>query len=480
MTSLASRLEEHLHPERMRVLRVCAGVAERRDIDLYLVGGAVRDTMLAPATPTTPSPPSSDTGTGTGIGDTGTPDLDIAGPSIDRGFASEVAEALGGRFVASSAFGTYKLIVPNAATPETAESKVDPASGADIEIDLVTSRSETYAEPGALPDVSPGSVADDLARRDFSVGAMCMVLAPPTGSDMTWGDLIDPFDGEGDIERKLIRVLHPESFIDDPTRIFRAVRYGARLGFGLETGTGKLLRSALGYIQRLSGDRVRHELERIFDEAQPGEILAWAQEMGVLKAVFEEMGADADVLVTAKFPAGEDGRDAWAGLLAYPVPPQRSQALSKRLNLGSRTGRVVRDVAGICFGFHGLRSGLARKSEIYSFLSYRTEAAIRACAAATEDETLRVALNIYLDELIDVEPSLTGHDIQEMGVPQGPVVGQLLRQLLYARLDGEVTTPEQERAFVQSRLGLISEPQASEPHSAGPHPETGPAPGPEL
>jgi len=445
MTSLASRLEEHLHPERMRVLRVCAGVAERRAIDLYLVGGAVRDTMLAPARP------SFDTGTGTG--DTGTPDLDIAGPGVDRGFVSEVAEALGGRFVASSAFGTYKVIVPGAATPQATDEETETSDCPEIEIDLVTSRSETYAEPGALPEVTPGSVADDLARRDFSIGAMCMVLAPPTGSDLTWGDLIDPFDGEGDIERKLIRVLHPESFIDDPTRIFRAVRYGARLGFGLETGTDKLLRSALRYIERLSGDRVRHELERIFDEPQPGEILAWAQEMGVLKATFEEMGGDAEVLVAAKFPSGEDGRDAWTGLLAYPVPPQRSQALSKRLNLGSRTGRVVRDVAGIRYGFHGLRSGLTRRSEIYSFLSYRSEAAIRACAAATEDETLRVALDVYLDELIDVEPSLNGHDLQEMGVPQGPVVGQLLQQLLYARLDGEVTTPQGERQFVQSRLG---------------------------
>jgi tRNA nucleotidyltransferase (CCA-adding enzyme) len=450
MTSLASRLEERLHPERMRILRVCAGVAERRDIDLYLVGGAVRDVMLAPES---------------GAGHTDVPDIDMAGPGVDRGFAGEVAEALGGQFVASSAFGTYKLIVPDTATPQTQDGELLKADGATIEIDLVTSRSETYAEPGALPDVSPGSVADDLARRDFSVAAMCVVLAPPTGSDMTWGDLIDPFDGEGDIERKQIRVLHPGSFIDDPTRIFRAVRYGARLGFGLEPGTGKLLRSALSYIEKLSGDRVRHELERIFDESQPGEILAWAQEMGVLKATFEEMGGDADVLATAEFPSGEDGHDAWTGLLAYPVPPQRSQALSKRLNLGSRTGRVVRDVAGIRFGFHGLRSGLARRSEIYSFLSYRSEAAIRACAAATEDETLRVALNVYLDELIDVEPLLTGHDIQEMGVPQGPVVGQLLRQLLYARLDGEVATPQDERLFVRSRVELSSGPHLADPKS---------------
>jgi tRNA nucleotidyltransferase (CCA-adding enzyme) len=429
MTSLASRLEELLHPDRMRVLRVCAQVAERRAIDLYLVGGVVRDALGADGSEFRP----------------GDPDIDIAGPGVDRGFASEVADVLGGRFVASSAFGTYKLIAPVNDGPE----------GAEIEIDVVTSRSETYAEPGALPVVTPGSVADDLARRDFSVGAMAMVMAPPTGSEIAWGDLIDPFDGEGDVSRKLIRVLHPKSFADDPTRIFRAVRYAVRLGFELETNTGALLEDALAHIDRLSGDRVRHELERIFDEPAAGRMLVRAQELGVLRAVFAEMGGAPRALISGNFPDGPDGtggRDAWTGLLAYPVPPARSRALSKRLNLGSRAGRVIRDVAGIRYGFHGLRSGLDRRSEVYSFLSYRSEPAIRACAAATEDETLRLALNLYVDELVGVTPSLTGDDLMEIGVPQGPDVGRLLRELLYARLDGDITSIDEERAFVRASL----------------------------
>ncbi len=422
MTSLASRLEDLLHPDRMRILRVCSEVAERRGIDLYLVGGAVRDVMLSHAPLD--------------------PDIDMAGPGVDSSFASEVADELGGRFVASSAFGTHKLIAPDAAAGE----------GAETEIDLVTSRSETYLEPGSLPEIAPGSVADDLARRDFSIGAMCMVMAPPTGSDMTWGDLIDPFDGEGDVRRKLIRVLHKESFVDDPTRMLRAVRYSVRLGFELESGTAALLAEALRYVDRVSGDRVRHELERIFDEVAPGETLATAQSLGVLGAVFAEMGGEPDALISAGFPSGQEGWDAWMGILAYSVPPQRSQALSKRLNLGSHTGRVVRDVAGIRYGFHGLRSGLAGRSEIYSFLSYRSEAAIMACAAATEDEALRSALTLYLGELVGTAPSLTGDDLIEMGVPQGPNVGRLLRELLYARLDGNITSPEDERRMVQSRL----------------------------
>ncbi len=440
MTSLASRLEDLLRPDRMRILRACSDVAERRAIDLYLVGGVVRDALDAPGSAKD----------GPEIGP-GAPDIDIAGPGVDCGFASAVADALGGRFVASSAFGTYKLIAPVS----------DPSQGTEIEIDLVTSRAEAYPEPGALPVVAPGSVADDLARRDFSIGAMAMVMAPPVGSEMVWGDLIDPYDGDGDVSRKLIRVLHQASFEDDPTRIFRAVRYAIRLGFELESNTEALLRDALTHMDRLSGDRVRHELERIFDEPGAGPMLMRAQELGVLGAVFAEMGGAADALVSANFPDGPDGtggRDAWTGLLAYPVPPERSQALAKRLNLGSRTGRVVRDVAGIRYGFHGLRSGLQRRSEVYSFLSYRSEAAIRACAAATQDETLRAALNLYVEELVGVTPELTGEDLLEMGVVQGPNVGRLLRALLYARLDGDITSLDEERAFV--RAPLNSRPEA--------------------
>ena len=409
----------------MRILKACADVAAGRGLDLYLVGGAVRDVVLG-RVPLDP-------------------DIDMAGPGVDRGFASDVAEALGGRFVASSAFGTYKLVVPDAAVGERGDR-------AEIEIDLVTSRSETYAEPGALPEVSPGTLADDLSRRDFSIGAIAMVMAPPMGSEMTWGDLIDPFDGEGDLSRKLVRVLHPNSFADDPTRIFRAVRYAVRLGFELESTTATRLEDGLRYIDRLSGDRVRHELERIFVEERAGEVLGYARELGVLGAVLPEMGGDDAPLTSAEFPDGPDGWDAWIGLLAYPVPPGRTQALVARLNLGSRMARVVRDVAGIRYGYHGLRSGLARPSEIYSFLSYRSEASIRACAAATEDETLRSALMVYLDDLMGTASALTGDDLIELGVPQGPVVGQLLRELLYARLDGRVVTIEDEKQMVRGRL----------------------------
>ena len=408
----------------MRVLRTCADVASRRGVDVYLVGGIVRDLVMARLSPD--------------------PDIDMAGPRVDRGFAAELAGQLGGRFVASSEFGTFKLLVP--------------ASGADresaMEIDLVASRSETYSEPGALPRVRPGTLDQDLARRDFSIGAMCMVMTPPAGSALSWGDLIDPFCGEGDIERKVVRVLHPGSFIDDPTRIFRAVRYATRLGFEIEETTANLLADALAYVDRLSGDRVRHELERIFDEAEAGRALELAGRMGVLEAVLPDLGADTGIFASARIPGGAWGWDEWIGLLACSVPGGRARALAKRLNLGSRATRVALDAAEVNDLAWPSAAAPARPSEVYALLSRRSGASIRACAAATTDEAGRAAMTTYLETLAGTSPELTGEDLLRMGVPEGPTVGRLLRELLYARLDGEVATLDEERRFVLSRIDL--------------------------
>ena len=425
MTSLESRLESLLHQGRMRVLRTCADVASRRGVDLYLVGGAVRDLIMGRLSPD--------------------PDIDMAGPRVDRRFAAELVGELGGRFVASSAFGTFKLLVPAPGA----------ALGSGMEIDLVASRSETYSEPGALPQVRPGTLDQDLARRDFPIGAMCMVMTPPAGSALSWGDLIDPFCGRVDIERGLLRVLHPGSFIDDPTRIFRAVRYAIRLGFEIEETTASLMNDALAYVDRLSGDRVRHELERIFDEARAARVLELAGRLGVLEAVFPDMGADPGILGSPRFPAGAWGWDEWIGLLTCSVPPGRARALAERLNLGSRATRVVQDVAAISDMDWPTGTVPTRPSEIYALFSRRSRASIRACAAATKDGVRRAAMTTYLEALADTVPELTGEDLLGMGVSEGPTVGRLLRELLYARLDGEVTTVDEERRFVLSRMGRL-------------------------
>ena len=142
-------------------------------------------------------------------------------------------------------------------------------------VDLATARSETYSHPGALPAVSPGSIADDLQRRDFTINAMAANLGPGR-----FGALVDPFSGEADLSRGLIRILHDRSFIDDATRMLRAVRYEQRFGFRLEESTGLLLRRDLSMLETISGDRIRHELELILKEDRPENALQRAQATG--------------------------------------------------------------------------------------------------------------------------------------------------------------------------------------------------------
>ncbi|MCH7746149.1 MAG: hypothetical protein IIC84_08765, partial [Chloroflexi bacterium] len=178
MPNAAPILNDRLSPVQTRLLERAGRVSSQHGVALYLVGGAVRDAMLGRQTI----------------------DLDLSMVSADPAFASVLAHGLNGQVVASSRFGTSKLQIGG------------------IVIDLAMARSETYAHPGALPSVAPGSIDEDLARRDFSINAMAVSLSPDS-----WGDLLDPFDGRRDLQRRLIKVLHPGSFVDDATRILRAV-----------------------------------------------------------------------------------------------------------------------------------------------------------------------------------------------------------------------------------------------------------------
>ena len=421
MNGLASQLSDQFSSGRRRILSRCADVARGRGSDIYLVGGAVRDLLL-----------------GTAGSD---PDLDIAGPGVDARFAAELADGLGGQLLASTEFGTHRLSVPDGERDET------------VRIDLVACRSETYAGPGALPDVAPGTLTEDLARRDFSIGAMAVVIAPAPGSGHAWGDLIDPHGGQRDIERRLVRVMHPGSFQDDPTRIFRAVRYATRLGFEIERGSEALMASGLVNIDRLSGARVRHELEHVFDEEKVARMLKELGRRGVLGAVFGGLGSDIGAISSGGSIGAVWGPDEWIGLLSSTVMPERTGELTERLNLGSGSARVVGDVAAINALGWDSRTVPSRPSEVYEALCRRSLAAVRACAAATRSAPLRAALITYIERLAGTATELSGEDLLRMGATEGPEVGRLLRQLLHARLDGEIAGIEDERAFIRSLMG---------------------------
>ena len=236
--NLSSQLEKYLPPPILALAKIAGREASEMGQELYLVGGVVRDLFLSRANFDF--------------------DLVVEGNAIK--LARRLARDSQAKLTIHSRFGTAKLNYP------------------DFSLDLATARSETYSKPGALPTVKPGKLKDDLVRRDFSINAMALHLNP-----QHFGELIDLYHGKDDLDNRLIRILHSNSFIDDSTRILRAIRYEQRLGFKLEAETEKLLRRDVTMLNTISGDRIKHELELILKEDKPELVLQRSGELGVLR-----------------------------------------------------------------------------------------------------------------------------------------------------------------------------------------------------
>jgi tRNA nucleotidyltransferase (CCA-adding enzyme) len=278
----------------------------------------------------------------------------------------------------------------------------------------------------------------------------------------SWGHLFDPFDGRGDLRRGLIKVLHSGSFRDDATRILRAIRYAQRLGFRLEQATEGLLRDdvsrgpeGISYLDAIKGDRVRHELERIFGEGRAPDMLRMARDLGVLSAIHRSLALDDGVLAEL----GQSPMAALAekpllllALLTYGAPAVDRPEIIARLAMDARWAKVVWDAGALREAIPRLSGVGLRPSQVYERLRRYDAAAIAACALAAKERVVAQRLQLHLTQLRHARTALNGDDLISMGVPPGPMVGRLLSELLAARLDGEVATREDEEKHVSRRL----------------------------
>jgi len=383
--------------------------AEARGWRAFLVGGVVRDWLLG-----RPSP-----------------DLDIA----VEGDAPELASDFPGKATVHRRFGTATVYLHGR------------------RLDLATARSETYERPGALPSVRPGTIVQDLYRRDFTINAMAASLSPASP-----GELLDPFRGLEDLREGLVRILHPRSFIDDATRILRAIRYEQRLDFRIEADTLTLLARDLSMLETISADRLRHELELFLREELPEKAFSRAQELGVLPRLYPPLKGDG--WLAEKFRLARRERSPfplYLCLLAYRMTSREAQGFVRRFNFPKNESRLI-------LGTVALKERLSllptRPSSLYLFLRDFPPLAIKANALAASPEVGR-RLELYLERLRSVRTVLKGDDLLRLGVPPGPAVGQVLRQLLLARLDGEINTREEEMAAVRRLLasGTVTEAQ---------------------
>ncbi len=401
-------LEAGLPSGKLELLRSAGRIARDEGVPMYLVGGSVRDMLL------------------------GRPveDIDLVVVGDAETMAYVVAKRLSGQVVSRSQFSTAKV-------------KVDGES-----LDLVTARTERYSRPGALPQIAHGTIEEDLARRDFSINAM----AVPLHLEAKGGPL-DLFNGKEDLQRGLVRVLHEGSFADDATRILRAVRYEQRLGFRLEERTEALLIENLPMLDTISGDRLLREIQRWLAEKDASRILLRAENLGVMAALYPALSKSGESVRSAlERSKGRIEELVWVGLLAYALTPAEGEGLIERLRLPTRWARVVRDAIATKERMPLLSDEHISAVRLYDVLASCETAAVQACALAAAQETARANLALFLEKLRHVKPALGGRDLIEMGVPQGPAVGEMLTMLKRARLGGTAGSRAEEVDLVQEAL----------------------------
>ncbi len=410
---LTSELEKHFPVELVSLLRAAGDLAWSRGWNLYLVGGAVRDLFLAR--------PNLDL------------DLVLEGDAI--ALARNLAEIRGGEVVAHPRFGTAKFRQQR------------------ISLDLATARSESYPKPGALPVVTPGTIGEDLFRRDFSINAMAIHLDP-----IHFGALLDPYEGRGDLDRGLIRVLHEKSFSDDPTRMLRALRYEQRLGFHLEPNTEQLMRRDAAVMDEVSGERLWHELELILNEQCPEKVLSRADELGVLQKLHPSLKGNGWLRnrfeqARKASAAAKPSPALYLALLAYRLSEEENEGLLARLRIRGEIAKVMRQTIKLKQITPALTSPRLAPSAIYHLVQRYSPESISAAALASDSRLVRQRLKLYLTELHHIRPALSGDDLQAMGISPGRKLGQVLRALLDAKLDGKVQTREQEEELARGLLG---------------------------
>jgi tRNA nucleotidyltransferase (CCA-adding enzyme) len=449
--NLAERLESALPPERLALLKAVAGVAYQQKVALYMVGGFVRDLML--------ERPSLDF------------DLVVEGDAI--ALARALARRYGGRVTSHARFGTAKWFLRDAKI-DNGEPRLEKGQGIYLthldvsalsleSLDLITARTEFYTHPTALPTVERSSVKLDLHRRDFTINTLALRL-----DGRHYGELYDYWGGLADLRQGLVRVLHSLSFVDDPTRMLRAVRFEQRFGFRIEQRTLELLREAVPLLEKVSGDRVRHELDHILVEDRLEAMLSRLDELKLLQAIHSGLVLDdwfRNCLRMVQAVSKEQGwpreiqindqtKDLLYILWLLRLPAGIARDVIARLKFSAVLSRTLLAARQLWMDLPTLEG--ASPSAVVDRLDGVSWQAIHAVYIACEQTELRQLFVKYIARWSKVKPTVNGHDLRLRGLPPGPAYRKILKTLRDAWLDGEVSTKEQETALLNRMIGAYN------------------------
>ncbi|MHB8194164.1 MAG: CBS domain-containing protein [Bellilinea sp.] len=440
--NLAERLEAALPEVRIRFLKAIAEQAHKNHSPIYIVGGFVRDLIL--------DLPSMDF------------DLVVEGDAIQ--LAKVMEEMYGGRVASHSRFGTAKWQISD--IRESLANRFADGQGTDENdlpetLDFISARTEFYNYPTALPTVERGSIKLDLHRRDFTINTLALRL-----DGRHYGDLYDYWGGLNDLQKGLVRVLHSLSFVDDPTRMLRAVRFEQRFDFEIEARTRQLMEEAHDLLKQVSGDRLRHEFDLLMSESQPVNGFSRLASLGLLEAIHPlfswtpEISAAVHAVLKDPLLPGWDlpeslGNVPIRRVLAYLVwfgqfPDDVGQSIAHRLRLSHHLSVAIKEV----------RENLDKLSDLVDRSPSRVVAVLDEIslpvlyAINTLSSTPEICkvLEQYVTRWRHVQPKVDGYALLAMGLDPGPAYRQILWALRAAWLDGKISTPEQESALLQQML----------------------------
>jgi tRNA nucleotidyltransferase (CCA-adding enzyme) len=400
-------------PESLRpVLDAVVAVSDGYE-GVYLVGGSVRDILLGERSF----------------------DVDVVVEGDAIALARALADQLGGRARTHKQFGTAVVLY-----------------GDDERVDVVTARSESYHAPAALPTVEPGSIDEDLHRRDFTINAMAVSLK---GENL--GQLVDPFGGREDLEAGRIRILHDRSFVDDPTRILRAIRYEDRYGFRMDDETVRLAREciATGHVGDLSGARLRDELEALLEEGDVSHAIPRLAELGAQREIHPHVVADEEAVrlfdrlrelnkrYALEIPVWRLGFEA----LARNLPPAEITEWLDGLHIrrpdADQIEHAIVEGPRIADDLGGAPADVVVAAERHD-----PDAPLFALALTDSPR-----LHEYFDRLRGIQLEISGADLAELGVGESPRVGEILAEVRRRKLNGELEGRDAELAAARELVG---------------------------
>jgi tRNA nucleotidyltransferase (CCA-adding enzyme) len=439
MANLVDQLENALPRNRLTLLKLVASQAEAHNDALYIVGGFVRDLLLeAPSV-----------------------DFDLVVEVDAIGLARSLVETYGGRVSSHRRFGTAKWWLDFNHSNFRREFDDLSLTSDDLppSLDFVTARTEFYTHPTALPSVERGNIKLDLHRRDFTINTLALRL-----DGRYYGQLLDHWGGGRDLQDALIRVLHSLSFVDDPTRMLRAVRLEQRLGFDIERRTLELLEQALPLLDRVSGERIRSEMALIYKEAHLSEIMTRLQQLGLLNAIHPSLHWDAwqeaRFIEATEFDPPHEWRlraspsTEWifTGLLCFHLTHEESQAVCERLHLPVTMRTAILQANNLGKELPSHISSITPSELVSRLDGCREEAVVITWVAFSDQPAVREMLDHYLSEWRFVVPTADGDTLRALDLPPGPAYGHILWALKSAWLDGVITTVEEEQTLLQELI----------------------------